>query len=322
MNEKELKKIFKTNSKYLLTVVILFVVSIVMFAMSTPVEEEESPKDYNDLIVDKQDQEGSYATVTIDSVPILFATNDYENYYIVMDTNNYMYLSRLTDDTYNKLEKEYSTNKSINYTLTGYLYNAPEELQKLAMDIYNEEMGEEIITKYNYHTYFGSTYLDETNNPNANDTLLAIGFILIIVSIIIFIVYLVNVIKTKKTYKKYSKEELTTILQESTTIAYPKAKIYLTSKYIISTSSGITVTKYEDLVWMYIQRRTYNFINIGTNLLGRTNNNKVVNLAVTYRNNYLLEEIISEIEKHNKNILIGYTKENSKAYRETVKNKK
>lgn len=322
MNEKELKKIFKTNSKYLLTVVILFVVSIVMFAMSTPVEEEESPKDYNDLIVDKQDQEGSYATVTIDSVPILFATNDYENYYIVMDTNNYMYLSRLTDDTYNKLEKEYSTNKSINYTLTGYLYNAPEELQKLAMDIYNEEMGEEIITKYNYHTYFGSTYLDETNNPNANDTLLAIGFILIIVSIIIFIVYLVNVIKTKKTYKKYSKEELTTILQESTTIAYPKAKIYLTSKYIISTSSGITVTKYEDLVWMYIQRRTYNFINIGTNLLGRTNNNKVVNLAVTYRNNYLLEEIISEIEKHNQNILIGYTKENSKAYRETVKNKK
>ncbi len=322
MNEKELKKIFKTNSKYLLTVVILFVVSIVMFAMSTPIEEEESPKDYNDLIVDKQDQEGSYATVTIDSVPILFATNDYENYYIVMDTNNYMYLSRLTDDTYNKLEKEYSTNKSINYTLTGYLYNAPEELQKLAMDIYNEEMGEEIITKYNYHTYFGSTYLDETNNPNANDTLLAIGFILIIVSIIIFIVYLVNVIKTKKTYKKYSKEELTTILQESTTIAYPKAKIYLTSKYIISTSSGITVTKYEDLVWMYIQRRTYNFINIGTNLLGRTNNNKVVNLAVTYRNNYLLEEIISEIEKHNKNILIGYTKENSKAYRETVKNKK
>lgn len=322
MNEKELKKIFKTNSKYLLTVVILFVVSIVMFAMSTPVEEEESPKDYNDLIVDKQDQEGSYATVTIDSVPILFATNDYENYYIVMDTNNYMYLSRLTDDTYNKLEKEYNTNKSINYTLTGYLYNAPEELQKLAMDIYNEEMGEEIITKYNYHTYFGSTYLDETNNPNANDTLLAIGFILIIVSIIIFIVYLVNVIKTKKTYKKYSKEELTTILQESTTIAYPKAKIYLTSKYIISTSSGITVTKYEDLVWMYIQRRTYNFINIGTNLLGRTNNNKVVNLAVTYRNNYLLEEIISEIEKHNKNILIGYTKENSKAYRETVKNKK
>ena len=322
MNEKELKKIFKNNSKYLLTVVILFVVSIVMFAMSTPVEEEESPKDYNDLIVDKQDQEGSYATVTIDSVPILFATNDYENYYIVMDTNNYMYLSRLTDDTYNKLEKEYSTNKSINYTLTGYLYNAPEELQKLAMDIYNEEMGEEIITKYNYHTYFGSTYLDETNNPNANDTFLAIGFILIIVSIIIFIVYLVNVIKTKKTYKKYSKEELTTILQESTTIAYPKAKIYLTSKYIISTSSGITVTKYEDLVWMYIQRRTYNFINIGTNLLGRTNNNKVVNLAVTYRNNYLLEEIISEIEKHNKNILIGYTKENSKAYRETVKNKK
>ena len=322
MNEKELKKIFKNNSKYLLTVVILFVVSIVMFAMSTPVEEEESPKDYNDLIVDKQDQEGSYATVTIDSVPILFATNDYENYYIVMDTNNYMYLSRLTDDTYNKLEKEYSTNKSINYTLTGYLYNAPEELQKLAMDIYNEEMGEEIITKYNYHTYFGSTYLDETNNPNANDTFLAIGFILIIVSIIIFIVYLVNVIKTKKTYKKYSKEELTTILQESTTIAYPKAKIYLTSKYIISTSSGITVTKYEDLVWMYIQRRTYNFINIGTNLLGRTNNNKVVNLAVTYRNNYLLEEIISEIEKHNQNILIGYTKENSKAYRETVKNKK
>lgn len=322
MNEKELKKIFKNNSKYLLTVVILFVVSIVMFAMSTPVEEEESPKDYNDLIVDKQDQEGSYATVTIDSVPILFATNDYENYYIVMDTNNYMYLSRLTDDTYNKLEKEYSTNKSINYTLTGYLYNAPEELQKLAMDIYNEEMGEEIITKYNYHTYFGSTYLDETNNPNANDTFLAIGFILIIVSIIIFIVYLVNVIKTKKTYKKYSKEELTTILQESTTIAYPKANIYLTSKYIISTSSGITVTKYEDLVWMYIQRRTYNFINIGTNLLGRTNNNKVVNLAVTYRNNYLLEEIISEIEKHNKNILIGYTKENSKAYRETVKNKK
>lgn len=322
MNEKELKKIFKNNSKYLLTVVILFVVSIVMFAMSTPVEEEESPKDYNDLIVDKQDQEGSYATVTIDSVPILFATNDYENYYIVMDTNNYMYLSRLTDDTYNKLEKEYSTNKSINYTLTGYLYNAPEELQKLAMDIYNEEMGEEIITKYNYHTYFGSTYLDETNNPNANDTLLAIGFILIIVSIIIFIVYLVNVIKTKKTYKKYSKEELTTILQESTTIAYPKAKVYLTSKYIISTSSGITVTKYEDLVWMYIQRRTYNFINIGTNLLGRTNNNKVVNLAVTYRNNYLLEEIISEIEKHNQNILIGYTKENSKAYRETVKNKK
>ena len=235
-----------------------------------------------------------------------------------------MYIVRLTDNTYTKLENMYNENpEEFSYVLKGYIFEDSTELKQLAISAYNEAMEEEIVNNENFRLYFGNTYLDEILTPytNISALLLGLGIGIDILAFVFLIFYIVGGIKLKLSLKKYYKDDLEYELSKTTTLAYEKANIYLTDKYIISKTMGLTVIEYNELVWLYNEKRSYNGILVGITLIGYKNNNKRYGLASVYLNEELLIEIMNKIKDKNPSIMIGYTEENQRNYKEIKNNR-
>lgn len=330
MNNEALK-ILKENKKNLLVTLgisILGIILIIIGAAFSISPEDLEPKEYDELISNKQDTPDDYATVTITYLPYLFAEKDTDygtkKYYMIFDENGYPYIARLTDETYKKLEAKYDNGEDISYKITGFLSAQETELRKLAIESHKELFEDSKITDENYELYFGKTFIDEEYVPSTTIEIIfiSIGGISLIVGLICFIVCIVGVIRFKKTLNKYGKDELEYELAKSSTIYYKKQEVCLTDNYVITTFMGLDVIKYEDILWLYNENRRYNFISIGKYLIARTNNKKAIQLSYVYKNEAKLIEIMNKIHEKNPKILIGFTKENQNAYKEMTKKDK
>jgi len=318
-------KILDINRKYLIIASILILISIIMYSGIAKLEqtkEKEKCIDYNTLISSKKDTEKKYVKVTMFSLPYKFAVKEEgetkQNYYFIYDQYNFLYITRLTDKTYQKIEEKYNQDpENFSYELRGYIYNIPSQLKELALSEFNKAIENKTITNENFEDYFGKTYLDETLTPYTEiiGILFGIGILLDMFGIACLIAYIAMYIRTKKTLKKYNKQELQEELYNAEMSSYSKAKIYLTNKYIISTVSGLTVIEYDDLFWIYIENRRQNGISIGKYLIAVNMKKKKINLAYTYKNEDLLIEIMNKIKENKDSIKVGFTKENQKAFR-------
>lgn len=331
MNNNEALKLLKGNKKNILIsmgVILLGIIAIFIGAGSSINPDDLTPVEYNTLISSKKDEPEQYATVGIKYLPYLFAeeTTDYgsKKYYIVFDEFDYPYIARLKDETYQKLEKQYDNNEEINYNLKGFLYEQDEELKKLAIESHRELFEDSEITEANYELYFGKTYLDEDLVPQtaAEIIFLVIGIPLLFIGLICLIISIIAKLRFKKNIRKYNKDELEYELSKSSTLYFKKEEICLTDNYVISTFMGLDILKYEDILWLYVENRRYNFISIGKYLIARTKNKKIIQLAYSFRNEELLIQIMNKIAEKNNKIMLGFTKENNKSYKELIKNNK
>lgn len=330
MESNEAIKLLKGNKKGLIMAIVFILIAIILIffgASLNTVDESKEAKDYGNLISKKEDKQNDYVSVNISYLPYLFASidDDYggKKFYIIFDEEGYPYIARLTDKTYDKLEKQFDNKEEINLTLKGYLYNQPKDLKEFAIDAHKEIFEDSEINNENYNLYFGKTYFDETLTPSTTIEAISIGLGagLIILSIFIIIFYIVTRIRFRKNINKYSRDELIYELSKKDTIYYSKANICLTNNYIISTLFGLDIYKYEDILWLYNENRRYNFISIGKYLIARTKKKKIIQLAYSYRNEKLLIEIMKKIKEKNDKILLGFNKENQTKYNELVKNK-
>ena len=334
----ENKEILKPQKKLLVIAVILMIITAGMIYLNTYMETKNAEEktelkaeNYDDLISAGKDSEEKYVEVTITDIPYHVATKEVDTvkykYYIVFDANDLMYLVRLTDSTYYRLEDIYENDPdNFSYKIVGYIYDTPNELEEIVIDVYNEAMEEEIVTEDNFDMYFGKTYLDETKTPVTVSSAATVIFIVIGVLTGIFafaflLVYIINSSRRKKVLKQYSEEDLESELDKNSTIAYEKQKVYLTDKYLISSANGLSVIEYNDLAWMYNEKRSYNGIPTGVTLLGYKTNGKVAQIATTWKNEEILKEIMTKIYEKNSNILVGFTPENKKQFKEIKKNK-
>lgn len=324
-------KILKQSKKVLITGLVLLAIAIGLIIAMKKVQEKANKAetiDYNTLIFTDEDSEEKRVNVKLADIPYGFAVKESddskENYYFLIDENNFLYIARLTDKTYNKLKDMKEKNpEEFSYELEGYIYNTPSELQRLAIEAYNQDSGEEIVTNANFKEYFGKTYLDETKTPYEDTIGLMTMFMIFtaVMAAICGIVYDINAFKTKKTLKKYGKEELEQELLNPSAIAYPKEKIYLTDKYIMSTVSGLIAIEYEDIYWIYIENRKQNGISVGKYLIIRDKTKKRHQLGFTHKNIETLGEIIRKVVEKNPKILVGFTQENQKAFNQLKKEK-
>lgn len=323
MKEENYKKILKADKKLVIWMIILIFVSGLLFYFGSKFDKTDklTATDYNYLIANYQDEDEDYVKVTITDIPYIFAYKGNYNYYFVYDEYDYAYIARLTDDTYNMLEKKYDNGEDINYELVGYTYKIESDVLDIAIETYNDWAKQTIIDESNYRDYFGTTYLDETVKPSDNmeALLIILGAISSICVIVLMICYIISVINVKRMIKKYGREDLEYELGKSSTKSYKKAGIYLTEKYIISTFAGLRVLKYDELIWIYNQKRRYNFVSMGNYLLGIGKNKKTYQIAYCYKDINMLSEIMHDINTKNPDILIGYTKENKAKYKEIIK---
>ncbi len=85
---------------------------------------------------------------------------------------------------------------------------------------------------------------------------------------------------------------------------------------------GLEILKYDDIVWTYYEDRRYNFVSIGKYLIARTKDKKAHQIAYTFRKVDLLIEIMNKMHEKNDKMMVGFTNENQKAYKELTKKKK
>ena len=314
MGEKNmLKKIKHQNNKKLIAILICLFLAITSFCIYISFiedeEKKEKPINYNDLIATNSDKKNMYVSIEIADIPYQIAQREvnytYIKYYILYDKSNYMYVAKLTDETYKKIKTAYEKDKTnFSYTLTGYIYNTPSDLKKLIIDEFNKNTSNK-ITKDNYSNYFGSTYFDDTYTKFT--TGIAISLIIVFLSIAsaiaIFINWLICAINTKKTLSKIDYDEVERELAKTSMKEYKKIGLYLTDKYLISLSLGLYIYPYSQRFGNKV------FLNIFMKNKKKFKTKKVDSLQEE-----MLEETLQEISTKNANILLGYTYENMTNY--------
>lgn len=324
-----IEKIIKPSKNYLIATVIFFVAALGCFIASYIIGEQKPSEvsAYHDLIAEAKDEEGKYVSLDIVSLPYGIAEETDNSitrkYYFVFDKENYMYIVRLTDDTYNKLEKMYKEDEeNFKYHLEGYIYSDPSELKRLAVEAYNEAVEEEYrLTIATLAEYVGVTYLDEEDTPYDNiiTALIVFGMLSCFVFVVLLICYGVLKLKAKKVMKKWNMDEVNSEFLSSDIERYKKQNIYLTKKYVISSLDNAKIIPYENLVWVYKEVRRQNGIKVGAFIIAYTKDKKRHTIAMTRGNEDVLLEIMAEIHDKNKDVLVGYTKENRASFRELPK---
>lgn len=333
-NNMEIEKIFKPKKILLIIGLAILAIAIGLIIAGCITNKNKYDKEeaqvYNDLIAANKDKEEMFVELEISEIPYLFATKEEKSskqkFYFAIDEHNYWYIVRLTDKTYEKLEEQYNADKeNFKYTLKGYIYDDPSELKRLAISAYNENLEEsaEKLTTTNFKDYLGSTYLDETKTPfdGTASTFIGVGIGAAIISAIFLIIYISQATKVKSTLKKYDIEDLKDALNNCNMEEYKKQSIYLTNKYLISTLNGLDVFEYKDILWIYNEKRKQNGVSLGVWLMVCTADRKRIQVGRAQKDDILIE-IMTKIKEKNQDILVGFTGDNNKQYKELTKKNK
>ena len=121
--------------------------------------------------------------------------------------------------------------------------------------------------------------------------------------------------------KKLDLEDVKYEMEKSTAKHFPQEHIYLTDKYVVSDVNGLLkVNEYEEFVWIYNFKAQQYGVTVNIFLTVKTKNKKELHIA-TSTNENKLNEIISIIKQKNTNILVGFTPENKKEYKNICKRK-
>ena len=322
MEEREINNIFKTGKILLITTLIFLIITIGLIggAMYLRIKETSSPRNLGELIENYEDKEGEYVKINLAYLPYGFAEEDESRYYyFAMDSENYMYIVRITDETYDELVKLSDEGKNqIEYELKGYTFDIPTDLKRLAVKASNEVFEDTVITTSNIDDYVGSVYIDETDVPSGDTIMTLCGIAIFggIFTIILGITLISQKLRLSKiTKNKELMEDAKLELENLTDNPYKKLKVYLTNKYIISKTGGLSIIQYKDVIWEYSLIRYVNGIAQSKSLMLCTKDKKKLSLAVGGANDSNIDEIMVEIKDKNDNVRIGYTKENREFYK-------
>ncbi len=336
MEENEINKVLKPKKALLIVTIVALVITLgfIVAALYTRYEERKDPLSISELMDKGEEKKEQYVQLDIAYLPYSFAADGEEEdnyYYFAMDEEQYMYIVRLTNKTYDKIKALYeeangpveqiaedAETKPIQYHFEGFTFTTSASLKKLAISAANEAFGENVINSTNFSEYLGTVYIDEKETPdNSNvSNFYAMAVIAGAFTFIMAICAISQMTTTRKVLKNTELvEELKEELRSMGDNPYSKMKLYLTNKYIISKSSGLMAIKYEDVIWEYVLINYRNGIETGRQLLLCTNEKKKITIATTSSKGDEFNDIMVDIQDKNENVKIGYTKENREFFR-------
>ena len=98
----------------LIMAIVLLVVAFVVYK-NIPIA-----KDYSTLVEKDGDIENNYVEINVKNIAKISLDGNM-GYYFVKDDKDYLYVVKLWNRTYNKIEKKYN-DKEVNYCLKGYIF--------------------------------------------------------------------------------------------------------------------------------------------------------------------------------------------------------
>lgn len=334
MEEKKIEKLLNSAKNTMFIFLIISIVSIVVLgfaAYKMDLEKDLESKDYSKITGTSEDEENLYVELNIIDYAAFAEKDDVTyKYCFVIDEDGTWFIAKLSKDTMEKLDKEIESNsKTFSYELKGCTAQIPTEVKPLAIETVNEWYEDEEdfkkISLIDFDSVFGKYCIDEGKTPNSGiySAIIGISAVVLAVSAGAFIGFAISRVKEKKIIKIIGEEELKDELRDSSVISFEKQKIYLTRNYIVSGNGKFNAIRYEDVVWTYIMHQRTNGIETGIYLIIKNIKGKTFTLGHSTRNaKENLELAIEEIMKKNNNILVGYTTDNMKMYKQRVKDNK
>lgn len=317
------KKLLNVSKIYLIVAFILLLSNVFLFYFYRQDSDSHYKQYvYDDLITSGSDVKNTYVSLDISYIPYLFLTRNVNNetfkYYFVVDKNNYMYIVRLTDETFNRIKQLYEENDEyFSYHLEGFIYNVDDNLKEMAIYAYNDMASFSLVNFDNFNKYFGQTYLDEVIKPIFISSIVyIIAFILLnTVACYLIAIYFELLYKNKLVLKIYNKQVLLKQLSAKKVRCFNNIKVYLTKDFIISNKDNLTVLKYTDILWVYSIKDNFNGVASEEKLIIYTKNKRYVIANSSKKVDDCLIYIIKTIKRKNKQVIIGYSKENKNKYK-------
>lgn len=316
-----IKNQYKKTIIYFVISIILIILSIVFYAWKCSIIKTSrvQEKSLNDIIINEK-TEKDYKSAYINNVsnPVKFAIDKENNnaYYIVND-GKYLYVIYMNEAKYQSIIQNKSEVK-----IEGITKYPTKDVKELAIEKFNDDKDEDDkISLVDYDNYFGDVYLDmEESESSIAIFQIFLVVITIIPGIIIFIVNLAKIINFNKIKSKYSIKELDNEMNDKNSFYYNKANLYLTPNYIINFSGKLFIIKYIDIDWIYPNITKTNGIKTARSIILITKENKtyiISNLSnITRKSKEIYDEIWDTIVSKNSDMLVGYTEENIKAYKD------
>lgn len=263
---------------------------------------------YAELLAYEEDEPGLYAKIEIADGPYRISSKD--NMYLVYDNIGFCYVVRLVEKDAKKI---YNLSKGKTYTVYGKLYPVQNQVRDALIKSYNKESTSNKITEENYHEYFGSTYLDVSQNKSYTTGILIIVFAggVLIFLLIRVIRYSIN---TTKTLISVGEDELEGALQAGHW--FDKEEIVLTSQlFVFNTVAGLKAFNYHEIGWTYVMGSR----NTSTKelLIIYLKNGKIYKTKeITNSGEKVYEHLLADLANRAPEILIGYNYENLQAYKQ------
>ena len=275
------------------------------------------------------DSSNEYSKIDVSLVTSYFATlktnTSFEKYYFITDTEGYLYIAKMDDETFAKLKANYDYNYSTDLTLEepdpvtiyGTSEKIPNDIANFAVDYLKEDLGLNEVNINNYNNviypFLINTY--ETKTNKIMDIAIIFASITVI-GLIILMFYINKQTKLKDTLYKYksSLDEVEQELNNPDVIYNSLCKIYITNNYIISYKNGLNILNINDIIWLYPYEIKQSGITTSSSICIVTNNKKkyfIGKINITNKDKeQAYNELYNILLKKTPNALHGYSKEN------------
>ncbi len=258
-SKKSLKKISKSKKIVLIVGIIIVIVGLFGGGILSYLISIEKPSNLS-----QEDESGQYVEINVDLVTSYFATlttdNSLEKYYFITSDDK-LYIAKLDDETFSKLEANYDYNYSTDenavapdaVAITGFTDHIPDEIKTFAIEYFSESEGLELSTQ-EFDELVYPLLLDtyQTKTDSIMNITVIFG-VTTVVGLILIMIYMNSTSKTKKSLNKY-KKELNVIedeLNNNSTIHNELCKVYISDNYIVSYNDVLKIIRLSDVVWLY-----------------------------------------------------------------------
>lgn len=183
------------------------------------------------------------------------------------------------------------------------------------------------VTQDEYEDYFGTLFLDGTTTPQMRDSGMVVfaAMMAFMYALIVLAISLPVQSAARKSLKHLEEQgQLERAAEElagsAGALVIGKNRAVLTQNFLFGRKTGVAA-EYRDILWCYKKTMRYNFVAVNDSLILNTRTRKNlqgINMGGVDRNNEPSQAMMT-IYQHNDRLLVGFTKENKKAYKEALR---
>lgn len=266
-----------------------------------------------------ESETGSFAYVDVVGISNWLYQYDGDTYYTILDSEDYLYTAKVSDSDFRKMSAQYAywmeedAPKPEPYRLEGIVRKTTSSIRSSLSESWE-------ITTAEYDELFGTLLLDATSSPSSEAGAvwyLGAMFAFIIGLCLVLVILPINSL-TKKSLNRLEDLNLTDRaaqqLEDGSYTTIGKDLIRMSDNVFFAKKSGLAVP-YSDILWIYKRTVRTNLVIVNLYLNVCTKDKEISVHLGGPKAEALLQQAAVAIAEKNPNVLIGYSKENQKAYK-------